>query len=148
MMEPLKLEFTVSCSPKHAFDVWAFQATKWWPRDHPRSGNRDLTVTFEPRIGGRIFERDPDGVEHEWGEVLVWEPPHRLSYLWHIYGDRAEATEGDVRFAAAGGVTMVPIVHTGWERLGGRGEELRKRNRHGWDVLTSHFRRACLVEDL
>jgi uncharacterized protein YndB with AHSA1/START domain len=64
-------------------------------------------------------------------EKVRWEPPARLAYLWHIYGEREDATEVDVRFAAGGDATTVTIVHRGWERLGARGEELRRRNRQG-----------------
>jgi uncharacterized protein YndB with AHSA1/START domain len=138
-MEPLELEFTVACSPEHAFDVWAAKTTQWWPRDHSISADPELTIAFEARAGGRIFERTSDGVEHEWGEVLAWEPPHRLCYLWHIYGDRSDATEVDITFNGAGGATTVTIVHKGWERLGTRGSELRKRNRHGWASLIYRY---------
>jgi hypothetical protein len=67
----------------------------------------------------------------------------RLTYLWHIYGEREDATEVDVRFAASGDATTVTIVHRGWERLDARGEELRRRNRQGWDGLLPHYLRAC-----
>ena len=50
-----------------------------------------LVVTFESRPGGRIFERTPEGVEHDWGEILAWEPPHRLAYRWHLGTDRGRA---------------------------------------------------------
>jgi hypothetical protein len=78
-MEPIELRFTVDCSPKHAFGVWATRTSLWWPHSHSVSGDPGLTVTFEPRPGGRIFERTRGGVEHDWGEVLAWEPPRRLA---------------------------------------------------------------------
>jgi uncharacterized protein YndB with AHSA1/START domain len=142
-MEPLELDFTVACPPEHAFEVWAQRTSLWWPHGHSVSGEPGLTVTFEPRAGGRIFERTPEGAEHDWGEVLVWDPPHRLVYLWHLRFDRADATEVEVSFAAAGGATAVSIVHRGWERLGARGPERRERNRKGWAGVTEHYRRVC-----
>jgi uncharacterized protein YndB with AHSA1/START domain len=142
-MDPLELEFTVACPPERAFDVWARRTSLWWPHGHSVSADPDLTVRFEPHPGGRIFERTPDGAEHDWGEVLVWEPPHRLAYLWHLRFDRADATEVEVTFAAAGEGTAVSIVHRGWERLGAKGEERRERNRKGWAGVTEHYRRAC-----
>jgi uncharacterized protein YndB with AHSA1/START domain len=143
-MAPIELRFTVACSPEHAFEVWAVRTSLWWPHRHSRSGDAGLVVTIEPRPGGRIYERTPAGVEHDWGEVLAWEPPTRLAYLWHIYGEREDATEVDIRFAASGDATAVTIVHRGWERLGDRGGELRRRNVEGWDGLLRHYRRACL----
>jgi uncharacterized protein YndB with AHSA1/START domain len=142
-MEPLELEFDVSCSPERAFELWAERTSLWWPRGHTVSGDSDLSVTFEPRVGGRIYERAADGAEHDWGEVLAWEPPHRLAYLWHLRQDRADATEVEISFAPAGEGTAVRIEHRGWERLGARGGGLRERNRKGWGGLIPHFERAC-----
>jgi hypothetical protein len=65
----------------------------WWPADHTVTGDDDLAVVLEPRRGGRIFERTRDGVEHDWGEVTIWEPPTRLGYTWHLRRDRADATD-------------------------------------------------------
>jgi uncharacterized protein YndB with AHSA1/START domain len=142
-MDPLELEFTVACPPARAFEMWAQRTSLWWPHGHSVSGEPGLTVTFEPRPGGRIYERTPGGDEHDWGEVLVWEPPLRLAYLWHLRFDRADATEVEVTFAAAGSGTAVSIVHRGWERLGAKGPERRERNRKGWAGVTEHFRRVC-----
>jgi uncharacterized protein YndB with AHSA1/START domain len=146
MHEPLEIAFTVDCSPKHAFDVWTTRTSQWWPHGHSRSGDPDLTVAIEPRVGGRIFERTSSGTEHEWGEVLLWEPPNRLSYMWHIYGDRSDATQVEISFIPEEGATKVTIVHRGWERLGARGEELRKRNRQGWAGLISHYEKFLGTE--
>lgn len=143
-MTPLELSFTVDCSPAHAFDIWANRTSLWWPKSHSVSADPGLSVTFEPRVGGRIYERTPDGTEHQWGEILTWDPPRRLRYLWHIVGDRSDATEVDITFEDASGATAVTIVHRGWERLGSTGPEMRRRNRQGWAGLLPHFQEAVV----
>ena len=142
-MEPLEVAFTVECSVEHAFDLWARRTSLWWPSGHSVSAAPGLSVTFEPQPGGRIFERTPDGDEHDWGEVLVWEPPRRLAYLWHLRFDRSDATEVEVVFEPAEEGTAVKIVHRGWERLGAAAEERRERNRRGWGGVLEHYRAAC-----
>jgi len=143
MTDPLVIEFSVACSVDHAFAVWTDRTSMWWPPDHSVSGDPGLTVTFEARPGGRIFERTPLGAEHDWGEVLVWEPPAKLVYLWHVGRERDEATEVEVSFTDEGSNTRIVIEHRGWERLGEAGPELRKRNRQGWSGLLPHYQRAC-----
>jgi uncharacterized protein YndB with AHSA1/START domain len=141
-MEPLRIEFTVACPPARAFEVWTAEISRWWPKGHSVSGDPGLTVTLEPRVGGRIFERTPQGAEHEWGEVLAWEPPQRLVYLWHLRFDRSDATEVEITFTG-GDETTVTIVHSGWERLGAVGPERRERNERGWAGLVPHYRDAA-----
>lgn len=134
MIEPLRFTVELDCAPDHAFEVWARRTSLWWPRGHTVSGDDDLEVVFEPRVGGRIYERTPRGVEHHWGEVTAWEPPSRLAYLWHIATDRASATDVEIRFLPIeGGRTRVEIEHAGWERLGERGPDWRDANTGGWE---------------
>lgn len=77
-------------------------------------------------------------------EFTVACPPERAFEVWaHLRFDRADATEVEVTFAAAGGETAVSIVHRGWERLGARGPERRERNRRCWAGVTEQYRRAC-----
>jgi uncharacterized protein YndB with AHSA1/START domain len=141
--EPLRLSFDVACSVDHAFSVWTSGIAIWWPRDHTVTSQPDVAVVLEGRVGGRIYERAADGTEHDWGEVTVWSPPERLSYLWHLGQQRATATEVDIRFRAEGtDVTRIEIEHTGWERLGAREEALRQQNRRGWDTLLPRFVKA------
>jgi uncharacterized protein YndB with AHSA1/START domain len=85
-------------------------------------------------------ERTPDGTEHDWGEVLAWEPPRRLAYLWHLGTERSRATEVDISFS---GGTTVTITHRGWERLGADAPAWRQRNLGGWSGLLPHFRQAA-----
>jgi uncharacterized protein YndB with AHSA1/START domain len=144
VIEPIRLSFEVACPPDRAFDVWTADIDRWWPSDHTVTGTDDLSIVLEPRAGGRIFERTPGGIEHDWGEVTIWEPGRRLGYLWHLRRDRADATEVEIRFAAAGGDrTRVDIEHRGWEVLGAEGETWRDRNRGGWATLLPWYVEAA-----
>ncbi|MGZ8604331.1 MAG: SRPBCC domain-containing protein [Actinomycetota bacterium] len=144
-MEPIELEFPLDCSPEHAFDVWTCRATMWWPSAHTMSRDPSVVVTFEPRAGGRIFERTPDGVEHEWGEILAWEPPARLRYTWHIATEPDNATEVEITFAPEGDRTRVHVLHSGWDRLGAFGSEWRTTNHLGWHGVLPDYERACVA---
>ncbi len=134
--EPLIVEFKVGVSPARAFAVWTEQCATWWPRAHTISGD-PAAITFEPRAGGRIFERSTGNVEHEWGRVLDWEPPARLRYLWHLFFDASEATEVEVTFTAVAASTAVRLEQRGWDRLGETGIERRARTHTAWARLTS-----------
>jgi uncharacterized protein YndB with AHSA1/START domain len=140
--EALVVEFAVGVPPARAFEVWTGRCATWWPPSHTVSGRPEL-IAFEPRAGGRIFERGPDGGEHEWGEVLAWEPPGRLRYLWHLFFDRAEATEVEVTFAPADGGTLVRLEQRGWERLGEAGPLRRERTHAAWRPITERYADAC-----
>ena len=148
MSGPLRLSFHVACPVDHAFSVWTAGIGTWWPPDHTVTGQADLDIVLESGVGGRIYERTSDGVEHDWGEVTVWKPPTQLAYLWHLGRDRAGATEVAIRFVAQGdAATRIEIEHRGWERLGSTGEQWRDRNRAGWQTLLPHFRAAITKGD-
>jgi len=140
MTAPLRMSFDVDCSAEHAFAVWTTGIGMWWPADHTVTGEAGLDVVMQSGVGGRIYERTPAGVEHDWGEVTVWNPPTRLVYLWHLRRDRSDATEVEIRFvAAASGMTRIEIEHRGWERLGSAADQWRDQNRAGWQTLLPHF---------
>ncbi len=149
MIEPLRLSFVVECPAEHAFSVWTAKTSRWWPVTHTVTAEPGLEVVFEGRRGGRIFERTPAGVEVEWGEVTLWDPPRRLGYLWHIRTDRADATEVEINFVDQGdATTRVDIEHRGWERLGARGPAWQDANRSGWTGVLPHYTAACARVEL
>lgn len=148
MSEPLRLTFPVACPPAHAFQVWTARIAAWWPADHTVSGSAEATVVLEAGVGGRIYERVPDGSEHLWGEVTVWEPPHRLGYRWHLGQPASQATDVEVRFDPLGASqTLVAIVHTGFDQLGSSSATARARNAAGWQGLLPHFTAAAVGAD-
>lgn len=140
MISPLRISFEVACSAEHAFETWTSRIGSWWPRDHTVSGDSDILVVLEAGVGGRIFERTGGGVEHDWGVVTVWDPPHRLCYKWHIGRDAEAATDVEVCFVSQGAHdTRVEVEQRGWERLGEAAGAWRDRNRVGWETLLPHF---------
>jgi uncharacterized protein YndB with AHSA1/START domain len=136
---PLVVEFDVATTPEHAFDTWVGDTRRWWPAGHTMSGAPDAIV-FEPCVGGRIFERDGDGNELPWGEVLAWEPPRRVRYLWHLFFPRAEATEVDVTFTPSPTGTAVRLVQSGFDALGDSGPVRRERTVQGWAAVIAPYR--------
>jgi len=54
-----------------------------------------------------------------------------------------DATHVEITFSGSERGTTVRIVHSGWERLGAKGSDLRDRNRAGWDGLLPWFVEAC-----
>jgi hypothetical protein len=120
MIDPLEIEFEVTCPVEHAFDVWATKTSLWWPTGHSVSAEAGLTVNFEPRPGGRIYGRPPGSST---SGVRCWSGTGTLRF------DRRDATEVDVRFADRRRKTT--IVHRGWEHLGAQGPERRERNHRG-----------------
>ncbi len=141
---PLRISVDVACSAEHAFHVWTSRIAAWWPGEHRATPETRTEVVLEPRLGGRLYERTPSGLEVEWGEVTLWDPPRRLGYLWHIRRDRSDATEVEIRFEpVAADAARVDIVHSGWERLGAGGSDWRDRNLGGWNGVLPSFLRAA-----
>jgi uncharacterized protein YndB with AHSA1/START domain len=140
--EPLVVAFDVEATPAHAFETWTARCATWWPRSHTVSGN-PAQITFEPRAGGAIVERAPDGREHRWGEILEWEPPRRLRYLWRLFFDPSEATEVEITFEATDTGTSVRLQQRGFERLGEAGPARADRTRGVWGMIKPMFIDAC-----
>jgi len=140
--EPLVVAFEVEVPPDHAFETWTARCASWWPRSHTVSGN-PAAITFEPHAGGAIIEHAPDGHTHRWGEILDWDPPTRLRYLWHLFFDPSEATEIDITFTQTDHGTAVRLEQRGFERLGDQGIQRRDRTNQAWNVIVATFINAC-----
>ena len=133
----------VPATPDRAFRRFTDEIATWWPlSDHSVSGTRAETLVLEGRIGGRLYERAEDGEEHHWGDVTVWDPPHRVAFTWHP-GEAASDTLGvEVRFTAVEEGTEVVLEHSGWERLGEGWEEKRDHYAGGWLNVLDHLMRS------
>ena len=142
---------TVEVPIERAFRVFTDSMHTWWPAQY-HIGQADMAeAVLEPRVGGRWYERGVDGSECEWGQVRVWEPPHRLVVTWQINGrfqydpDPDHASEIEVRFTANGpGQTAVELEHRNLERLVD-GQSVRDTigQGGGWTAMLELFAQAA-----
>jgi hypothetical protein len=73
---PVRKSIHVPWSVERAFRRFTREIADWWPLSTYSVGEgKSDTVTFESRVGGRLFETLQDGTEAEWGRVTTWEPP-------------------------------------------------------------------------
>lgn len=141
---PVKKEIVVACPIERAFAVFTDGIASWWPLPtHSIYGEAATDVVFEAGVGGQIYEVNATGERGWWGEVQVWEPPHRVVYSWNPNPNRVETTEIEVRFAVEGDGTRVSLEHRGWERLGDSAGELRASYQTGWDPVLLAFAEAA-----
>jgi DNA-binding transcriptional ArsR family regulator len=123
---------TVNAPLATAFDVFIGQ--EWWPvATHHLAEPAGREAVLEPFQGGRWYERAANGVETDWGAVLVWQPPHRLvlsfqvSPRWTHEPDPARGSEIEVTFTPESAEkTRVELIHRRLERYGPETERMRR----------------------
>jgi uncharacterized protein YndB with AHSA1/START domain len=142
----VKKQVFVKATPERAFDVFAKEMSSWWPMASHKIGNADMKeAVIEPFTGGRWFERGSDGSECDWGRVLAWDPPGRLTLAWQINADWKNdttlMTEVEVRFTAENGGTRVELEHRLLRNFGARSEEMRKTfdSPGGWGGMIAAY---------
>lgn len=118
-----------------AFRLFTDGINTWWPfAGHSIGGEQTEEATFDLDTK-RLYERDADGSEHDWADILAWEPPARFLLGWRVNPD-APATEVEVRFVADGDGTRVELEHSGWER---RGADERTSYDSGWGKVLGAY---------
>ena len=117
---------------ERAFSIFVEQMETWWPAEHQIGAKPFETIIVEPRVGGRWYERDAEGSQGDWGKVLAWDPPRRVTLSWHLgpdwkfNADMASASEVEIRFMPDGPeATVVQLEHTKLERHGEGYKQLR-----------------------
>lgn len=142
---PLEKSVHVPCAPARAFHAFTAEIGQWWPLStHSVAQEKARGVTIEPRAGGRVFETNAAGQEHDWGTVLEWAPPHLFAMTWHPGRAAASGQRVELTFVAEGGGTRVTLRHRGWESLGADGAKTRDAYDSGWDkVLAGCYADFC-----
>ena len=142
----------VKARVEHAFKVFTEGFDTWWPRSHHIGKQPMKKAMIETRPGGRCYGQSADGIDSDWGRVLVWDPPHRLVIAWQVTAewqfepDASKSSEVEVRFTPeADGSTRVDLEHRHFERHGAGADAIRRavESPGGWSGLLALFRDAA-----
>ncbi len=131
---------TVPLSQEAAFRLFTDGIGSWWPGvTHSVAESSAVEVVMDGGVGGRIFERTPDGTE-VWGTITAWDPPGSFSTTWHPGYDPAMATQLTIRFVTEGpNATRVELDHRGWDVHGETAADRVTGYDTGWDTVLGKF---------
>lgn len=147
----VRADIVVDVSAEEAFRLFTERFDQIKPREHNLLRADIAESVFEPRAGGRIYDRGVDGSECQWGQVLAYVPPARILFTWGISprwqleADPARSSEVEIRFVPEAGLrTRVVIEHRHLDRHGQGWEGLADavRGNHGWPLYLQRFRDA------
>lgn len=133
-VEVVDLQIVVSAPSSAVWEAFVNEEDRrrWWSY-----------LSLEAHPGGQLIERwrDPSGQDRTTsGEVLEVEAPHRLRCSWRD-DDWPESTDVELTLRPTADVTCVRIRHSGWERLGALGPDLRSTHVGGWQVHLANLKR-------
>ncbi len=136
-IQPIVRTVEVKTPPAEAFALFTARMGAWWPMGRGTGKQPLVDVVMEPRVGGRWFERDKDGAETQWGDVLAWEPPRRLLLAWRLdsqfHYDPNFQTEVELTFSdGLDGGAVVTLEHRDLEKFGADAERLAASLGGGW----------------
>jgi len=121
----VRKQVVVDAPIDRAFAVFTERSGDFKPREHNLLGAPIVETTFEPRVGGHIYDRAADGRECRWARIMAYEPPRRVLFSWDIgptwqlEADPANASEVEVRFAEEGpNRTRIELEHRHLDRHG------------------------------
>ena len=149
VVEPVVRHVEVAAPIDTCFRTFVDGFDTWWPREHHIGEDREVVeFRIEPKVGGRCYDVDTNGVECHWGTVLAHEPPRRLTFAWHIQADfmtidhnPALQSEVEITFEPLGpDKTAVRLEHKHLERhAGGDGLRASVDSEGGWGILLNRF---------
>jgi uncharacterized protein YndB with AHSA1/START domain len=141
-------QIVIEAPIERAFRVFTEDFDRIKPREHNMLGVEIAETVFEPRAGGRVYDRGVDGSEFQWARVLAFEPPDRLVFSWdisprwQIESDLAKTSEVEVRFIAEGPErTRVELEHRHLDRHGNGWPSMRDAvdGEDGWPLYLHRY---------
>ena len=144
----VRTQIVVEAPIERAFSVFTEDFDRIKPREHNLLEVEIAETVFEPREGGRIYDRGVDGSECQWARVLAYEPPDRVAFSWdispqwQIETDPSNASEVEVRFVSETPErTRVELEHRNLDRHGEgwEGEREAVASEGGWPLYLQRY---------
>jgi uncharacterized protein YndB with AHSA1/START domain len=144
----VRSSIVVEAPLERAFSVFTDGIGTWFPPEYNLLDVEIAERVFEPRAGGRVYDRGVDGSECHWARVLAYEPPNRvviswdISPRWQIETDPEKTSEVEVRFISeAPERTRVELEHRNLDRHGEGWEQTRESvgGEGGWPGCLRSF---------
>jgi uncharacterized protein YndB with AHSA1/START domain len=144
----VRTQIVVDVPIERAFSIFTEKFDSIKPREHNMLDVEIAETVFEPREGGRIYDRGVDGSECQWARVLAFEPPERVVFSWdinpqwQIESDPDKTSEVEVRFISETPErTRVELEHRNLDRHGEGWEGMSEgvRSGDGWPLYLQRF---------
>jgi uncharacterized protein YndB with AHSA1/START domain len=144
----VRTQVVVQAPIERAFSVFTEGIGSWFPSEYNLLDVEIAERVFDPRVGGRVYDRGTDGTECHWARVLAYEPPNRvviswdISVQWQIETDPEKTSEVEVQFTSeAPERTRVELEHRNLHRHGNGWEGIRESvgGEGGWPGCLQRF---------
>jgi len=144
----VRTQITIQAPIERAFKVFTADFARFKPLEHNLLGVEIAETVFEPRAGGRLYDRGVDGSECDWARVLAYEPPSRVAFSWdlnpqwQVETDLEKTSEVEVRFIAETSErTRVELEHRNIDRHGEGWGWMREAvdSEGGWPLYLRRF---------
>ena len=144
----VRREIVVEAPIAHAFSTFVERFGDFKPPEHNLLASPIARTTFDPQVGGHIYDVAEDGSECRWARIIAYDPPDRvvfswdISPYWQLQTDPDKASEVEVRFSAeTPSRTRVELEHRHLDRHGDGWEGVRDGvdNDAGWPLYLSRY---------
>jgi uncharacterized protein YndB with AHSA1/START domain len=136
---PITHERSLRCSTEHAFATYTGRIDEWWDPRYTASADTLTAVTIEPYVGGRVYATHSDVGEDDWGEVIAWEPAHRLVHTFSLAQDLQYPSEVRVEFAPDPAGCTLRFAHAGWMEA----NAAARKKFTDWPIILDRFARLA-----
>ncbi len=113
-VSPITQRYDLRCDAAEAFRVFTQRIGEWWDPKYTRDPATLVTVTIEPRVGGRVFATHTGFGEDDYGRVTEWVPGSRYAATSILAQPPDAPSAISVTFTPSPSGCAMHFEHGGW----------------------------------